>query len=256
MRSLPKTPGVRIISIFIILVIMINISFADDLYPRSSEEKRYEKQSKWSFSFYLATVFGGPGDKIKDQMRISGFHNPGISFSSSSKYSFLSRFRPQSWMIQLNYRMTKPLGLGILYSNSLLKETVVPADALASLEGTIGPRNSVKTISILLSIYLNEHIILAMGPSYNMTDSPSNKNRMGFLAHLNIRVPLSNSFSISGICQYRHIAGTTIGPYTLENSDDILKPTISTNTKIFPPTEISYSHIFIGIGVGINFMRK
>ena len=256
MKNIIERPGVLIISIFTILVMMINISFADDLIPQSSEEKINKNQSKWSSSFYLAMTFGGPGDNIESQMRSFGIDHQHFSFSSNSKYSFLSRFRPQSWMIQLDYRMTKLLGMGILYSYSLLRETFGHTEALAAFEGNIGIGNSVKTIAFLLTVNLNENIVLAIGPSYNMTDAPSYKNRMGFLAHLNIRVPLSNSFSISGICQYRHIAGTTIGPYTLENSDDILKPTISTTTQIFPPTEISYSHFFIGLGVGIHFLKK
>jgi hypothetical protein len=256
MKTIIDSPGVRIISIFTLLLIMINISFADDLYPRGSEGKKYDKQSKWSFSFYAAMAFGGPGDQINNQMRISGFDDSYMSYSGSSKYFFLSRIRPRSWMIQVDYRLTKVLGTGLLYSNSHLGEINGHKVVFAGFDGLIGNRIRVRTISILLSIYLNDYIIFGIGPTYNMTDFPSNSNKMGYLAHLNIRIPLSESFSISGICQYRYIGGTTIGPYTRESTDDDLTPKVSTNSYVFPATEISYSHLFIGIGIGIHFIKK
>ncbi len=255
MKNLMKSPGVSIISIFILLLIMINISFAGDLYPRGLEEKRYDKQSKWSFSLYAAMTVGGLGDQYNKQMRFIGFTDPYRSFSGNNKYAFLSEIRPTSWMFQVNYRMTKVLGIGLLYSNSLLGKATGHNEAFAGFDGIMSSSIRVTTISILLSIHLNDYIVFGIGPTFNMTDTPSNTNKLGLLAHLNIRYPVSNYFSVSGIFQYRYIGGTTLGPYYKENSDDILSTKVTTNAQIFPPTELSYNHLFIGLGIGINFKK-
>ena len=89
-----------------------------------------------------------------------------------------------------------------------------------------------------------------------MTDTPSNVNKLGLLAHLNIRIPLSDYFAVNGIIQYRYIGGTTLGPYYNEASDDYPSTTITTNAQIFPPTELSYNHLFVGLGIGINFKKR
>ena len=131
MKNIIESPRVRIISIVTILLMMINISFTGDFYPRGSEEKRYEKQSKWSFSLYAAMAFGELGKQFNNQMRVSGFDESYRGFSGRNKYSILSKIRPTSWMIQVDYRMSKVLGTGILYSNSLLGEAIGHRDGLA-----------------------------------------------------------------------------------------------------------------------------
>jgi len=256
MKSIIESPGVRIIYIFTSLLILINLSFADNLVPKISEIKKYNDQSKWSFSFYMAMAFGEPGQELENQMRVGGFDDTYTSFSNSRSFYHLAKILGKSWMIQVDYRMTEYLGMGFLYSNSLLQENFGHTSSLPALEGIIERRNLVKTISIPLSVYLNEYIVLGIGPSYNMTDSPSDRNKLGLLAFLNIRIPLSDSFSINGIFQYRYIGNTTIGPYYVTSTDDSSTPTVSTSTLILPPTEISYSHIFIGLGFGIHFIQQ
>jgi len=233
---------------------MLNITIAGDLIPQSPENRINKKQSKWFFSFYLAATSGGPVNQVGDQLRISGLNNSPYRFLAHEGHTSLSEFRPQSWLLYLDYKMTKILGLGLSYSNTHLQEFSEGTSAVRTLEDRIGFRNNVQTLSFLLSIYLDESVVLGIGPTYNMTNTPLNKNQVGFIAHLNIRIPLSHTFSISGICQYYHFGNTTIGPYLNEDFDNAPSSRVTTNIQIFPPTEISYSHLFIGFGVGIHFL--
>jgi hypothetical protein len=256
MKNITESTRIRFFSIFTLCLMLLNITFASDLIPQSAKDKLNKKQSKWSLSFYLAVTSGGPVNQVGDQLRISGLNNSPYRFLANGGHTSLSEFRPQSWLVHMNYKLTKILGLGMSYSNTQLQEFSGSTSAMRTFEDRIGLRNQVQTLSLLLSIYLDESVIIGIGPTYNMTDTPSNNNKVGFIAHLNIRFPLSNTLSISGICQYYHFGNTTIGPYTIENSDNTLSTRVSTNTQIFPPTEISYSHLFIGLGVGIHFLTK
>jgi len=256
LKNINVSPGISLIFIITIFLFMVNFSSANDLFPQKNEEKTDKEYSDWSFSFFLAAAFGGPADNIGTQMRRPGIHDSYNNSTEGLIFHSLSNIHPQSWMIQLDYRMIQRVGVGLLYSNSVIDEVSMQLGASASPHNIISFGNSVKTISLLISIYLNDNIVFGLGPTYNMTDSPSSANEIGFLAHLNIRVPLNDRFSVNGILQYRYVGITEIGPFSLETADELPPPTVTSNTFIFPETQINYSHFFIGLGMSIYFVQK
>lgn len=255
MNNIFDKPGVKILSIIITLLIIVNLSIAGDLYPRNSVDKKFEIQSKWSISIYAALAFGDPGVNFRNTSMYSGSNDPYMNFYGGRIYNMVSGFRPQAWMIQIDRRISKYFGTGFIASYSLLRKANGQSISFVGLDDIPGRKYSVTTMSLLFTIYLTDFIVLGFGPSYNMTNAPANGNKIGLLAHLNVRIPLNENFSINGICQYRYMGSSTIGPFAYQNTDETLTPTLTTNTEVFPATELNYSHFFFGIGMGLNFDR-
>lgn len=255
MPTIDRNSGKNIIFSLLIIVLTVNFSFAGDWSPWNETYTSKKDYAKWSFSFYLAGAFGGPANDLNGQLRSPGFQD---SYNSSANHMLytLSTISPTSWMLHVDYRVIRELGMGLMFSNSVLGETVLRLRRPGSLERDIGLGSSVKTMALLFTIYLNEYIILGIGPTYNMTDSPSQANRIGLLAHMNIRIPIHENFAVNGIIQYRYVGITNIGPYFLENSDELPSPSVTTSTMVFPESQINYSHVFFGLGMSMYFLRK
>jgi hypothetical protein len=255
MKAIKKILTSTMVQLFAGMLVMITLSYADDWQLLENKEKSNEEYSEWSFSFYIAAAFGGPAENIGLQMRRPGVQDH-YNISSYQMLYAASKFRPQSWMIELDYRMMKRLGIGLLYGYSDLGGSPIKIGTLAGPGSVVGIGNSVKTLSVVLCIYLHDNIVFSLGPTYNMTDSPSGANQIGFLAHLNIKIPLNDRFSINGIIQYRYVGITEIGPYLLENTEELPSVTVTSNTYIFPETLIDYSHVFVGLGMSLYFTQK
>ena len=255
MKITLKNSTLRLISLFVLVLFMINLSDAGELYYGSDREKSSEEYADWSLSFYLVAAFGGPIVNSSYRMKTPGMHDH-YNFTTQNMLYTLTNFEPKSWIIQLDYRMMRGMGMGMLIGNSVLAKGTVKIGPLADSGEMIGIGNSVKTISLFLTIYLNDYIVLGLGPTYNMTDSPSGYNQIGFLAQMNIRIPLDERFSVNGIVQYRYVGITEIGPYTLSSADEYPSATITTTKNLHPETQIDYSHVFVGIGMSIYFIQK
>jgi hypothetical protein len=150
----------------------------------------------------------------------------------------------------------KWMGMGFLFGNSILLKGPIKIGPLSSTGRMIEIGNSVRTVSLLLTIYLGDYVVLGIAPTYNMTDAPSNNNRIGFLAQMNIRIPLDDRFSVNGIIQYRYVGITEIGPYTLYSADEFPTASITASNNIYPETQINYSHVFVGLGMSLYFVQK
>ncbi len=245
----------KLISILVLIFMIINYSYAGDEQVWNYKEKKEKKLSDWSLSFYLAAAFGGQIVRPATPMRSPGVQDH-YTFSTQYMLYSLTTFEPRSWMIQLDYRMMKHVGMGLLFGNSVLAKGPTKIGPLADSGGIIVIGRSVRTASLLLTIYLNDYIVFGLGPTYNMTDAPSGKNEVGFLAHMTIRIPLDARFSVNGIVQYRYVGITEIGPYTLYNADEYPTVTVTTPTFIYPETQVNYSHIFVGLGMSLYFAQK
>jgi hypothetical protein len=234
---------------------MINLSYAGDEQVWNYKEKKEKKLSDWSLSFYLAAAFGGQMLKPPSRLRSPGIQDH-YNFSTEYMIYSITTFEPRSWMIQLNYRMIKHMGMGLQVGNSVLAKGPTQIGPLDESGGMIEIGNSVRTLALMLTIYLNDYMVIGFGPTYNMTDAPSNKNRFGFLAQMTIRIPLDERFSVNGIVQYRYVGITEIGPYTLYNADEYPTATVTSPTIIYPESQIDYSHLFVGLGMSLYFAQK
>lgn len=255
MKVVKTNSTLRLISIFVLVFFTINLSSADDLYTWKNGEKPDKKYSDWSFSFYLAAAFSGQIVYPGMRMRTPGIQDQ-YNFSTAQMLYSVTTFEPKSWMIQVDYRMMKWMGMGFLFGNSILAKGQERIGPIASDGRMIEIGNSVRTLSLLLTIYLGDYVVLGIGPTYNMTDAPSNNNRIGLLAQMNIRIPLDERFSVNGIIQYRYVGITEIGPYTLYSADEFPTASITASNNIYPETQINYSHVFVGLGMSLYFVQK
>jgi hypothetical protein len=255
MNILIKLLKSKMLFMIVTIFFLLSSSYSNDVELWNFTEKKDKEYPEWSFSFYIAAAFGGPADNIGFQMRRPGLQDH-YNFSTYQMLYSVSKFRPQSWMIELDYRMMKRLGIGLLYGYSDLGGGPIKIGTLAGPGSVVGIGNSVKTLSLVLCIYLHDNIVFSLGPTYNMTDSPSGANQIGFLAHLNIKIPLNDRFSINGIIQYRYVGITEIGPFLMEDTEELPSATVTSNTYIFPETLIDYSHVFVGLGMSLYFIQK
>jgi hypothetical protein len=238
---------IRMISIGVIML-LISGSLAGELYPGSMGGKTGGNQAKWSFSLYGAMAYAGQFENRNNVFRNYG---PSTTLSGNSS-SFLSKIRPSSWMIEVDYRLTNLIGAAFLFSNTDLGEVNQYANALTGHESIYYGNLRIHMFSVLLLFHLHDQIILGVGPLYNLTGTPSADNQLGALAHLNIRIPVAAHFAINGIAQYRYLGGSAIGPYYSENSENRVEAEVATNSQIYPPNELKYSHLFIGVGITIS----
>jgi len=246
---------IKLISILVVILMIINISYAGDEQIWNYKDKKEKKLSDWSLSFYLAAAFGGQIARPTSSMRTPGIQDH-YNFSTEYMIYSITTFEPRSWMIQLDYRMMKHLGMGLFFGNSVLAKGPSKIGPLAGSGGIVEIGSSVRTVSLLLTIYLSDYLVLGLGPTYNMTDAPSGKNKFGFLAQMIIRFPLQERFSVNGIVQYRYVGITEIGPYTLYNADEYPNVSVTNATFIYPETQINYSHLFVGLGMSLYFSQK
>jgi hypothetical protein len=255
MNLIKNISVIKLISILVVIFMLINLAYAGDEQVWNYKEKKVKKLSDWSLSFYLAAAFGGQIVRPGTRMRSPGVQDH-YNFSTEYMIYSITTFEPRSWMIQLDYRMMKHVGMGILFGNSVLAKGATKIGPLAGSGGIIEIGSSVRTLSLFLTIYVNDYIVLGFGPTYSMTDAPSNKNRFGFLAQMTVRIPLDERFSVNGIIQYRYVGITEIGPYTLYSADEYPTATVTTPNYIYPETQINYSHLFVGLGMSLYFAQK
>ena len=114
MKITLKNSTLRLISLFVLVLFMINLSDAGELYYGSDREKSSEEYTDWSLSFYLAAAFGGPIVNSSFRMKTPGMHDH-YNFTTQNMLYTLTNFEPKSWIIQLDYRMMRWMGMGILF---------------------------------------------------------------------------------------------------------------------------------------------
>jgi hypothetical protein len=250
------------ISMFFKIVLITFWLLPNSIYPQELDNDKFDNYSKWIFSFYGAGIAGGPSKQIENVMRTSGFgdQSPGF-FGSGTDYPE-TRIWSLPWMLDIHYRKTKLISIGIQISNSILRETIGYANPQGGLGQYLSLHYSTKTYAPIISFYLKEYMILGLGPSLNTLGlyeedlgkeiNHVKKNNIGLLTYINLRIHLFSIFSGNLIFQYRYTGNIKIGPFEKEDTIGISTPTPSIVIITFPETEINYSHFFIGIGIGIH----
>ena len=152
------------------------------------------------------------------------------------------------WLISLKYYYSKTIVLGGFYSENPIGMTMGYND----LSGYLDLNYSVNTVATMA--WLKYGVLrIGVGPALYFTKMCENydfenKNTSdvtspGFVFECGITYPAYTAFYISGIAQYRLLGSTLVGPFEIGSHD---------NKSIFPPTEVSYNHLFVGVGMGIR----
>jgi len=252
MKDSIRNPNSRIKFIPTLVLVLIFFFSTDNLFSWDMDVYAYKKKSKWSISLLLGMAAGSPSNSMGVQIGNPGFDNSNITLASVMNSTPRSKFNRQPLLIELKYRTSRLISLGIQYSNSSLRKISGYNSLQTSSNNEIDIRPLASVFAMLVSFNLSENIILGFGPTYNIISSPVKELRMGFLAHLELNVPLDRQLSGKLICQYRYIGNMSAGPFVGEGTSSSLTSNTSTMPVLFPETNISYSHLFIGIGVGIS----
>jgi len=191
-------------------------------------------------ALFGATTSSGPATQIEYQMEKSGLNQTthGGWFSSGEI------IYPKSYT-GLGQLGTPWLVLGTFYSENPIGMTMGHND----ISGYLDLNYSVNTFATIA--WLKYGLLsIGGGPALYFTktwedysNNSSDKTNLGFVIDLELTYPSYSSFFIAAIVQYRIMKNTIIGPFEIGYHD---------NKSIFPTTEVSYNHLFIGVGTGIR----
>jgi hypothetical protein len=251
MKDRIRNPNRRINFISTLFLVLIFFLSPDILFSWDLDPYTYKKKSKWSISIIMGVASGSPKNSMGIQLGNPGFDNSNFTLASVMNSAPRSKFNRHPLLIELKYRTSRLISLGLQYSISFIRQ-IDGYNNLTLNNSRIGIRPLANVIAMLVSFNLSENIILGFGPTYNIISSPVRESRMGFLAHLELNVPLVRRLSGKLICQYRYIGNMNVGPFVGEGTSGGISPYPSTMDVIVPSTDISYNHLFIGVGVGIS----
>lgn len=206
-----------------------------------------------SISFFGATTSSGPATQIENQMKKSGFDQTkhGGWFSSRDiihpkSYTGIGQLGTP-WLISLKYYYSKTIVLGAFYSENPIGMTMGYNNF-----GYLDLDYSVNTIATMTWL---KYGILSIGggpalfftkisDNYGYDENNSLDDTLtGFVFECGVTYPAYTTFYISAMAQYRLMGDILIGPFATGSHDD---------ESIFPITEVSYNHLFIGVGAGIR----
>ncbi len=202
---------------------------------------------RWSFSYSIGGVVGGPAGDIENGMKAGGFADPSAGFSHNViEHPFSTSGGSQTF--EVHYLFKDHFSVGAVWSRSELGETLGyhSPGCFMFIDG------STATYAALVAIN-SDGFRLGLGPSWNRikanrTDASSPEgskvvNRLGLLFYASLCFPARSRVFVQLQAQYRFVGKMTVGPYTASFMD---------NSATFPSTKASYNHAVIGIGLGFR----
>jgi hypothetical protein len=244
----------NLIASLIIGTLLLNSSSA-----QKTDLSGISEYKKWSIAAKIGWSFGGPSIKMQEAMDKYGYgddqHN---ALSGQAKvYPYTNHSMP-SGIISCKYKFNPIMAIGMDMGITDHGNTEGAFDIdmyWASDEITI--EYSSLHFSPTFSYIPTVNFIIGFGPSiyftkawqnYDMTTGTEveNKNtKLGFLIDLEVRVPKKSLMFFEINSQYRYVGKAIIGPFNNESGE----------TKVIPETEVNYSHLIVGFGIGFRFRK-
>jgi len=209
---------------------------------------RQKKKRRWSASAFLGITNSNVGSDIESALKDNAFE--------VNRFGGITKEASSSTIFALNYRLNQLLGVGLMYSQIDLGETVA-WQALGQFSGLGSPiKSSAKMTAFLFSV--NQSFFNAgIGPAIYLTNSETvegirsikqreNKTtKLGAVAQVGLQMPhpywpVFIEFKI----QYRMVGSVEIGPFEFEAGNQVLT---------FPKTKVGFNHTFIAVGIGFKF---
>lgn len=202
---------------------------------------RQKKKRRWSASAFLGITNSNVGSDIESALKDNAFE--------VNRFGEITKEASSSTIFALNYRLNQLLGVGLMYSQIDLGETVA-WQALGQFSGLGSPiKSSAKMTAFLFSV--NQSFFNAgIGPAIYLTNSETvereNKTtKLGAVAQVGLQMPhpywpVFIEFKI----QYRMVGSVEIGPFEFEAGNQVLT---------FPKTKVGFNHTFIAVGIGFKF---
>jgi hypothetical protein len=246
----------RVIALVVLICISADPSRADDTATGTDKN--------WSFSVYIGGTSGGPASDLEVAMTASAFdaRSPGGFLSSGRDHPFSHDSGEVSFMIGATRALRYPFSISAMYGHSGLEFTSGYHQQATYLHVT----SSVDVFAMVASVsdrsmlksFLQEdlfEVVAGLGPAVYLTKAertssggPSETNEsttVGFLFNVGLRTPASTMFFVEGNAQYRYVGSVEVGPFTATS-------TFTGDTAQLPSTDVSFSHWFFGLAIGVR----
>lgn len=224
------------------------------LHADSTEHDSKLKTGQWILSLSLGANFEGPSKAIEKVMNASGFGADTAGgtgwFGGGSPGKVYPKSNPViGGILGLHYMLKSPFAAGILVSFAQgvtkgrhyeggywTRDTEIYLDVNYSIL-TFAPLVSVQASWFKLGVGGALHYI----GTYHQRDKCW---KLGFLVDSGLIIPFKGKpYFGEVIFQYRSMGEIKIGPYIA---------TEESYSVTFPVSRVNYSHIFVGVGVGIR----
>jgi hypothetical protein len=238
----------------IIIGLFTGIIFGNVSLGQNSDPEKGLELNRWSFSTRIGWCLGGPSHDMVKSMQSHGFGDRVDTWLSSGTIDYpITDHTTPSGLISFKYKFHSTLAIGIDIGYNDLGYTKGCNEVEADFNTYfIRIDYSMYNITPLFSYIPNDAFIVGIGPSVYFTKAwqegvaypgpeiEENHTKLGFLIDLAVRVPQRSLLFFEMNCQYRYAGKELIGPF------DEMKYGL-------PETEVSYSNIFIGAGLGFRF---
>ncbi len=225
--------------------------------PARADDPPPKPDRPWSVEVALGSSFGGPTEDIEDAMRAAGFDDTiepgGYSYPQTfdSEWSSLwgaarRRLGDSGWLVGVGAGWTE---LGSVGGNRNVE---------GEPEGSFYIYSEVEMLTIApmawfqplpaarlgVGLALNR-VDTHLGRSYSGEIDDSSSWEPGLIVEAAVNAPVASRFYFFALLQYRWLQDGTIGPWQETAS--------SGEVVVFPETDVTLSHGFVGAGVGIRF---
>lgn len=214
-----------------------------------------QKKRGYKICFVIGGNDGPTSDQIEQIMKKTGFQSVSADFIFGSTTYPFSEMNGIPWMVSVEIPIPQPFVSKVMMSNSLLKHSKGSSGMLGA---SLDFEYSVLTLAPTIQYYfINNILFCGIGPSFNIIsfDESGRKSELqsyGAVTDLGINITLSRSFLVTLTAQYRFVGKMNIGPYQSSYTTGIATANPVTTTLTFPQSEISFSHIFFGVGIGFQ----
>lgn len=243
-------------NLFISIIVILPLVFCPALLQAQSIEQDSESTTKrWILSFSLGANFEGPSKEIEKVMIASGFADDTAGYSNiwgTKPSEVYPKSNPViGGILGLHYIFKSPFAIGILtsYAQGVTKGRnyhILEGNYRDGTEIILDVNYSILTLAPLVSVQAS-WFKFGVGGTLNYISTYYQEDRywkLGLILDTGLIIPFKGQpFFGEIVFQYRSIGEFEIGPYTA---------TGGAYSATFPTSNVNYSHIFLGLGVGIR----
>lgn len=226
---------------------------------RADDPPAPKPERSWSLELALGPAFGGPTSDIEDAMRVAGFDDtldlggvgetsyPHTSGDDGSVWGAARRkLHGERWQVGVGFGWTS---FGDVWGNHNVEgpplESIVIYSEIEML--TIAPMawfQLLPAIRFGAGLAMNQ-VDTSLGNKYPEHFTDSSSWEPGLVVEAAVTAPVASRFYFFALLQYRWLQDGTLGPWqeTAYNGEVV----------VFPETDVTLSHGFVGAGVGIRF---
>jgi hypothetical protein len=213
-------------------------------------------ERRWTVSLVTGVPSTAPLRAFEDTMRAAGFDAPsggcvfGLCFAPTPMpYSMHARAYRDTWSADVNRRLRRGLGVGLVSGRSLLGWTTGrhdPSGAFFEVETAVTHVVPVVTFMPAAGVRVGAGpglfttTFTRTGPERQTLDTV---RRPGLLAAATLTFPRRTRVFVELSGQERWLARQPFGPVDVQPAEGV----------VFPESRVRVSHWFIGLGIGVRF---